>query len=92
MAASQSTRACLEVGLGRRTRLPHGGSDAAASRRDVEVGRALDALLEFVGPPSAEGEMGMTIDQPGKDGHAPGVLDREAGERAGYLTGRDQPR
>jgi len=86
-----SPRARLEVSLGRRTRLPHGGSDTAAACRDVEVGRALDALLEFVGPPPAEGEMGVTIDESGKNGHAPGVLDREAGERAGCLNGRASP-
>ncbi len=92
MAASQPRRATLEIRLGRRARLPHGGSNTTASCRDVEIGGALDALLEFVGSPAAEREMGVTIDQSGEHGPAPGVLDREAGERGGHLADGTCPR
>ena len=43
---------------------PHRSRDAAASHRDLQVASAEDPLLELVGAPAAEGEVGVAIDQP----------------------------
>jgi hypothetical protein len=45
----------------------HGGNDAAAGARDFFVTRARQTLLELVGAIAAVNQMGMTIDQAGRD-------------------------
>jgi hypothetical protein len=53
--------------LGHRAGLGNGGHDAAAPARDIEVTAPLNSLLELLGPPAAEGEVGMAVDQTGND-------------------------
>ena len=56
-----------EIVLARRPRRLHGGDDAAARPRDLLVGGAGKAQLEFVRPISGIDEVGVAIDQAGRD-------------------------
>ena len=53
--------------LARRARRAHGRDDAAAGARDLLVARAGEPQLEFVGAIAAVDEMGVAVDQPGRD-------------------------
>ena len=47
--------------------------DAAAPARDIEVTAPLISLLELLGAPAAESEVGMAVDQTGDDEGAVGI-------------------
>ena len=48
-------------------RRSHGGPDAASRGRDLRVGCALGALLEFGGAIAGEDGMRVRVDEPGHD-------------------------
>ena len=81
----------LQDRIGGRSRLGHGGGDAAARRRDLQVALPHDALLELLRPPAAEGEVGVAIHQPRDDDSAAGVLPGEPRERRGDRALRSHP-
>ena len=54
----------IGAGLPRRF---HRGNDAATGARDCFVARTRQALLELVGAVAAVNQMGMTVDQAGRD-------------------------
>ena len=56
-----------EIVLARRARRLHGRDDAAARARDLLVGGAGKAQLEFVRPVAGIDEVGVAIDQAGRD-------------------------
>ena len=56
-----------EIVLARSPRRLHGGDDAAARPRDVLVGGAGKAQFEFVRPVSGIDQVGVAIDQAGRD-------------------------
>ena len=60
-------RAGDEFGFARVARGGHGRDDTAARARDFFIARALQAQLEFVRAVAAIDEMGVAIDQAGRD-------------------------
>ena len=56
-----------ELVLARRAGRLDGGDDAAAGAGDLLVARAFQAQLELVRPVAAKDEMGVAIDEPGRD-------------------------
>ena len=61
---SAAATSCVGAGLPRRL---HRRDDAAAGARDLFIARARQPLLEFVGAVAAIDQMGMTVDQAGRD-------------------------
>ena len=59
--------------LARFPRQSDGASDPAAGPCDIEIAASPDPLLELVGSPSAEREMGMAVHEPGDDESAGGI-------------------
>ncbi len=60
-------RACNQLGLGRLACCGNRRDDAAAGARDLLIARALQAKLELMRAIAAEHEMGVAIDQAGRD-------------------------
>ena len=75
-------RRCDQLLLARAARRAHGGENAAAGAGDLLVARAGEPLLEFLGAVAAVDEMGVAIDEPGRDPAALAVDDARRG-RAG---------
>ncbi|MGY4430125.1 hypothetical protein ACVWWO_002602 [Bradyrhizobium sp. F1.13.1] len=67
-------RVCYELGLACLARRGHCRDDTAAGARDLLVARALQAQLEFMGAVAAIDQMGVTIDETGRD-PAPSAID-----------------
>ena len=87
--AARSSSASSERGAG----LRDGGGDAAARRGDIEVAAALDPVLELIGAPAAEGEVGVAVDQTGNDQarrRHPRLSQRGVHSRASSLSGPTQ--
>ena len=80
-----------ELVLARRARRLHGRDDAAAGARDLLVGRAGEPQLELVRAVARIDEMGVAIDQAGRD---PAAVERDALRRvpAGRQIGHRRPR
>ncbi len=89
--AQEAGRALYQLGVGRRAGEPHRLRDAAARRRNLQVAPPEDPLLEFVGAPAAEGQMGVAVHQAGDHQAAAGVEPLGTGVGGGQLTPRAYP-
>ncbi len=83
-----------EIILARGAGGAHGGENAAARASDVLVARAIEPHFEFAGAISAEHEMGVAIDETGRDNAAFAVDDfraTEAGRQVVVRPGKGDP-
>ena len=85
-----------ELVLARRARRLDRGDDAAAGPRDLLIGRAGEPHLELVGAVAGIDEMGVAVDQAGRDPAAVAVdaSRRRVAQRAGrsrFRPGKDDP-
>ena len=60
-------RRCHQQGLARHPRRPDGREDAPAQGGDLGIGRTVEPALELMGAVAREDEMGVAVDQPGRD-------------------------